>query len=151
MRMPIVLGTFTSSPTKFVDLSYYKQSCRNSMKALQPLVVKNGRRSSLICCSGKLNNECSTLLFSPSSSFISQNRTLGTRGFSRVQREFSVLAEGRHIFKDLTETGNRARKVSGTQGSKIANMRIFHSERSNSENTYTLLYFANFRKFQPLS
>ena len=53
--------------------------------------------------------------------------TLGTRGFSRVQREFSVLAEGRHIFgrrpkpraghyKDLTENGNRARKVSGTQG-----------------------------------
>ena len=32
--------------------------------------------------------------------------TLGTRGFSRVRREFSVL----------TETGNRARKVSGTQG-----------------------------------
>ena len=44
--------------------------------------------------------------------------------------EFSVLAEGRHIFgrspkpklfraghyKDLTETGNRARKVSGTLG-----------------------------------
>ena len=25
---------------------------------------------------------------------------------------------------------------------KIANMRIFHSERSNQENTYTLLYFA---------
>ena len=64
--------------------------------------------------------------------------TLGTRGFSSVRREFSVLAEGRHIFgrrpkpraakprekpafraghyKDLTETGNRARKVSGTQG-----------------------------------
>ena len=53
--------------------------------------------------------------------------TLGTRGFSRVRREFSVLAEGRHIFgrrpkpraghdKDLTETGNRARKVSGAQG-----------------------------------
>ena len=44
-----------------------------------------------------------------------------------MQREFSVLAEGRHIFgrrpklraghyKDLTENGNRARKVSGTQG-----------------------------------
>ena len=32
--------------------------------------------------------------------------TLGTRGFSRVRREFSVLAE----------TANRARKVSGTQG-----------------------------------
>ena len=56
--------------------------------------------------------------------------TLGTRGFSGVGWEFSVLAEGRHIFglkpkppaakrhnKDLTETGNRARKVSGTQGS----------------------------------
>ena len=36
--------------------------------------------------------------------------TLGTRGFSRVRREFSVLAEGRHIFAYL------ARKVSGTQG-----------------------------------
>ena len=62
--------------------------------------------------------------------------TLDTRGFSRVRRELSLLAEGRHIFyrrpkpraakprekragyyKDLTETGNRARKVSGTQGS----------------------------------
>ena len=48
---------------------------------------------------------------------------LGTRGFSRVRREFSVLAEGRHILgrshhKDLTETGNSARKVSGTHGSK---------------------------------
>ena len=52
--------------------------------------------------------------------------TLGTRGFSRVRREFSVLVEGRHIFgrrpkprgslKDFTETRNRARKVSGTQG-----------------------------------
>ena len=57
--------------------------------------------------------------------------TLGTRGFSRVGRELSVLAEGRHIrswaeagrktfraghYKDLTETGNCARKVSGTQG-----------------------------------
>ena len=53
--------------------------------------------------------------------------TLGTRGFSRVRQESSVLAEGRHIFscrlkpraghyKDLTETGNHARKVSGTQG-----------------------------------
>ena len=50
--------------------------------------------------------------------------TLGTTGFSSVRREVSVLAEGRHVFgrsreghyKDLTETGNRARKVSGTQG-----------------------------------
>ena len=31
--------------------------------------------------------------------------TLGTRGFSRAGH-----------YKDLTETGNRARKVSGTQG-----------------------------------
>ena len=49
-RMPIVLGTFTSSSTKLVDLSYYVQSCRDSMKALQPLVAKNARRCSLICC-----------------------------------------------------------------------------------------------------
>ena len=69
--------------------------------------------------------------------------TLGTRGFSRVRWEFSVLAEGRHVFgrrpktravkprekrvflaghyKDLTETGNGARKVSGTQGTILTN------------------------------
>ena len=54
--------------------------------------------------------------------------TLGTRGFSRVRREFSVefsvLAEATsgeaarktgHC-KDLTETGNHARKASVTQG-----------------------------------
>ena len=47
----------------------------------------------------------------------------GTRGFSRLRREFSVMAEGRHIFsrrpvhyKYLTETGNCATIVSGTQG-----------------------------------
>ena len=39
--------------------------------------------------------------------------TLGTRGFSRVRREFSVLAEGRQIFG---RRPNCARKVSGTQG-----------------------------------
>ena len=38
--------------------------------------------------------------------------TLGTRGFSRVQGEFSVLAERR-------SHGNRARKVSGTQGTSL--------------------------------
>ena len=27
-----------------------------------------------------------------------ETRTLGTRGYSRLGREFSVLAEGRHIF-----------------------------------------------------
>ena len=65
--------------------------------------------------------------------YIGCEDTLGTRGFSRVRREFSVLAEGRsherrsrdkkHFcfqpafraghYKDLTETGNRAREVSG--------------------------------------
>ena len=38
--MPIVLGSFTSSSTKFVDLSYYAQSCSDSMKALQPLLPR---------------------------------------------------------------------------------------------------------------
>ena len=37
--------------------------------------------------------------------------TLGTRGFSRLRREFSVLAEGRHIFgyrpKPLRQDRNR--------------------------------------------
>ena len=51
---------------------------------------------------------------------INHNFTLDTTGFPR---EFSVLAEGRSHerrsaghYKDLTETGNRARKVSDTQG-----------------------------------
>ena len=30
--------------------------------------------------------------------FCPDKNTLGTRGFSRVRRELSVLAEGRHIF-----------------------------------------------------
>ena len=68
--------------------------------------------------------------------------TLGTRGFSRVRRAFSVLAEGRHIFgrrpkpraakrrsaghhKDLAETRNRARKVCGTQGILIWDFYFF--------------------------
>lgn len=56
----------------------------------------------------------------------SQEATLGTRGYSRVRWEFSLLAVGRSYeqrsreknhYKDLKETANRARKVSGTQGS----------------------------------
>ena len=73
--MAIVLATFTSSSTKFVDLSYYAQSCRDSMKALQPLVAKNAKNEAhQYVVGGKLNNERSTLLFSPFSSFVSQNR-----------------------------------------------------------------------------
>ena len=44
-RMAIVLGTFTSSSPKLLDLSYYGQSCLDAMRALQPLVAKNARRS----------------------------------------------------------------------------------------------------------
>ena len=66
--------------------------------------------------------------------------TLATRGFSRVRREFSVSAFGRTPkprekrafraghYKDLTETRNRARKVSGSQGT--ADFRAFPEERS---------------------
>ena len=57
--------------------------------------------------------------------------TLGTRGFSRVQREFSVLAERLHIFGPRPNSlsvlaegrhifgrrrNSQIRKVSGTQG-----------------------------------
>ena len=55
--------------------------------------------------------------------------SLGARGFSRVRRNFrcwpkaeatSGEAGGKTFravhYKELTETGNRARKVSGTQG-----------------------------------
>ena len=52
--------------------------------------------------------------YSQISLMILTDTTLGTRGFSRVRREFSVLAAGH--YKDLSETGNRARKVSSTQG-----------------------------------
>ena len=52
--------------------------------------------------------------------WLNGSRPLGARGFSR---EFSVLAEGRSHerrsaghYRELTETGNRSRKVSGTQG-----------------------------------
>ena len=57
---------------------------------------------------------------------------LGTRGFSRVRRKFSVLAEGRSHERRSTETGNRARKVSGTQGtflSKMFHKRVWTSGR----------------------
>ena len=55
------------------------------------------------------------LLICSSSRRIPGPFTLGTRGFSRVQREFSVLAEGRHIFGHRPKP-RAARKVSGTQG-----------------------------------
>ena len=45
---------------------------------------------------------------------------MGTRGFSRVWRELSVLAEGRQIFSIRTETGDHAGKVSGTQGNAVS-------------------------------
>ena len=57
---------------------------------------------------------------------VANSYTLGTRGFSRVRREFSVLAELRRLlfarvdhYKDLTETGNRVRKVSGPQSTIV--------------------------------
>ena len=47
------------------------------------------------------------------------SKIVGTRGFSRVWRKFSVLAEGRHIFGRKPKPRNRARKVSGTQGNRL--------------------------------
>ena len=98
--------------------------------------------------------------------------TLGARGFSRMRREFSVLAEGRHIFgrrsherrsceknlwhgavlftirvdlwafraghyKDLTETRNRARKVSGTQGRMTQTPLIFIWNKTGNKRRVT--------------
>ena len=75
---------------------------------------------------------------------INHNFTLGTRGFFR---EFSVLAEGRSHerrsaghYKDLIETGNRARKVSGTQG--IITLTKFV--------IYKVLFKSKHKKFQEL-
>ena len=39
--MPIVLETFTSSSTKFVDLSYHALLCVDAMKMRQRLVALN--------------------------------------------------------------------------------------------------------------
>ena len=78
-RMAIVLGTFTSSSPKLLDLSYYGQSCLDAMRALQPLVAKNARRSLLIWCWCK-TKQCSTLLlFSPFCSlfFFAKSRIWG--------------------------------------------------------------------------
>ena len=86
-RMPIVLGTFTSSPTKFV-----------AYESASALVAKNARRNSLICCWWQTKQCIKHAIYC-----------------------FLLLAL---LFR------------------KIANMRIFHSERSNQENAYTLLYFA---------
>ena len=47
-RKSIVLGTFTPTSLKFVDLSHHAQSWLDALKALQPLAAKNGRRCSLI-------------------------------------------------------------------------------------------------------
>ena len=42
--MPIVLGTFTSTSTKFVvDLSYHALLCVDAMKALQRFVALGGK------------------------------------------------------------------------------------------------------------
>ena len=44
-RIPIVFGTFISGSAKFVDLSYYAQSCLDARKALlQPLVANASGR-----------------------------------------------------------------------------------------------------------
>ena len=50
----------------------------------------------------------------------SRTSTLGTRGFCRVRRELSLLAEGAR-----KKPENRARKVSGTQGTILANALAF--------------------------
>ena len=53
---------------------------------------------------------------------VQRSFTLGTRGcFSRAAGIFGVG------YKDLTETGNRARKVSGTQGKGVLNRRTFNA------------------------
>ena len=44
-----------------------------------------------------INFFCSNLLLSPNNQLRRVHCTLGSRGFSRARREFSVLAEGRHI------------------------------------------------------
>ena len=80
----------------------------------------------------------------------SRGLTQGARGFSRERREFSVLAEGLHIFgrRLLTETGNCARKVSGTQGiPRLACALELGTCCRGLACTETLLYFS-LRSFQ---
>ena len=70
--------------------------------------------------------------------------TLGTRGFSRVRREFSVFGRRpTHLraghYKDLTETGNRARNVSGTQGTFSSAMKWTTANSINSSHANDML------------
>ena len=70
------------------------------------LFIKVSNRSRLSRMQPKNNTRCSPF-------------TLGIQ-YPGYQRFFSrageLLAEGAGHYKDLTQTGNRARKVSGTQG-----------------------------------
>ena len=51
---------------------------------------------------------------------VDPNATLGTRGFLVCGGNFRA-----GHYKDLTETGNRARKVSGTQGTQMHTVWLF--------------------------
>ena len=110
-----------------------RKNVGNSGNGIQPMVF-----ALALQCSTKWAMKTHTLLGAGQFVEFILIRTLGTRGFSRVRRELSVLAEWRPTYlrpytvglsherrsrektraghyKDLTETGNCARKVSGTQ------------------------------------
>ena len=73
LPLPYYLS-FCIRPNLLIDYTFY------STQSSSPFNVKDGKCD---CCWPR--------------------NTLGTRGFSRARREFSVLAEGRHIF-DLRVT-----------------------------------------------
>ena len=62
---------FSGHLLKFIDLSYYAQSCLDAMRALQHCLPRMHDDDHWYDVGGKLNNECSTLLFSPFNSFVS--------------------------------------------------------------------------------
>ena len=69
--MPIVLGTFTFSSTKFIDCCIIAETLWKRFNHCLPRMHDEAHQHVV---GGKLNNERSTLLFSPFSSFVSQNR-----------------------------------------------------------------------------
>ena len=85
-----------------------------TLKQLHGFLAKTLKESLFRFCkdqpAGQFWLTVSAFIFGPNVSWLS----LGTRGFSRVRRsrEKNAFRAG-HYNKDLTETGNRARKVSG--------------------------------------
>ena len=85
--------------------------------------------------------------------------TLGTRGFSRMRREFSVLAEGRHNFgqRPKTRAAKPREKTSGTERCFLPSPLTFdlfiglHLRQSNWKSPNVIMWTGTWRNVQRLT